>query len=70
MKSFVNVFALLLLLIVMNERAEFVESCQTSAANLVDSDPYQLSSHILDITRGVGAANVKIKSLFDRVLGK
>ena len=55
-------FKLLLLVVSMvTHREGAVESCLTSAAELVDKDPYQLTSHILDISRGIGAKNVKLR---------
>jgi hypothetical protein len=45
----------------VTHREGAVESCLTSAAELVDKDPYQLTSHILDISRGIGAKNVKLR---------
>jgi hypothetical protein len=60
---FYNYISLLLLCFVsLGQREKNVESCQTSAADLVDTDPYQLTSHILDISRGIGAKNVRIKN--------
>lgn len=44
----------------MANHVDNVKSCQTNAARLFESDPHQLSSHILDVTRGIGAKNVEV----------
>ena len=59
-----NYILLLLILVSFVKHDNQVESCQTNAAELFDTDPYQLSSHILDIGRGIGAKNVISNNIF------
>ena len=52
-------FILILIIAISAQAVKPLNACQTNAADLYETDPFQLSSHILDITRGVGAKNVK-----------